>query len=121
MHRSLYLILIIPLALCFTGCGGAEKLDLKAVNADLTNGQVVYEDDCVLCHQGAIEGAHRLEQTERWQESADKGFEQLVRHTVNGYQGKYGELPVMGMCPQCSEQDIRDAIAYMLVTAGVMN
>lgn len=120
MHRSTLTFISILFSLVILSCGGGDKLDLKARNVDLNNGQAVYEDDCVLCHEGAIEGAHRLDQIDRWQESAKKGFSQLVSNTVNGYRGKYGELPVMGMCPQCSEEDIRDAVAYMLVSAGVM-
>ena len=95
-------------------------MDLKEFEVDLVNGRVIYDDDCILCHEGAIEGAHRFDQKARWRESAEKGFDQLVYNVVHGNYGKYGELPVMGMCPQCSEQDIKDAVAYMLVNAGMM-
>jgi len=120
MHRP-YFIIVSILVLCLTiGCGPETTIDLKAINPDLSNGEEIYEDDCILCHEGAIEGAQRLDQTQRWEESTAKGFDQLVTNVVQGYQGKYGELPVMGMCRGCSQEDISDAVAYMLVTAGMM-
>lgn len=118
MHRLLLNSITLILALAIITCSTENKIDLEVVNVNLENGEMIYLDDCVLCHEGAIEGAHRLDQTDRWQESANKGFDQLVYNTVHGYQGKYGELPVMGMCSQCSDQDIQDAVAYMLVKAG---
>lgn len=120
MHRFLLSFMaIVVIALLLWGCNSGHKISLDNLEVDLNNGQLVYEDDCILCHEGAIEGAHRLDQSERWRESAQKGFDQLVANTVQGYQGKYGELPVMGMCPQCSDKDIEDAVAYMLVSAGM--
>jgi len=119
-RSSLSLLTFLILPLFFVGCQSQPALRLSDIDADLSNGQLIYEDDCILCHEGAIEGAHRLDQSDRWRESAKKGYERLVSNTIQGYRGKYGELPVMGMCPQCSESDIRDAVAYMLVSAGVM-
>lgn len=118
MHRSLLSLFTLIVTLAIINCSVENKIDLESENINLENGEMIYLDDCVLCHEGAIEGAHRLDQTERWQESTNKGFDELVYNTVHGYQGKYGELPVMGMCSQCSEQDIQDAVAYMLVAAG---
>ncbi len=120
MFRSVMIAVSALLAvLLVSGCSDS-KISLEDVDVDLANGEIIYDDYCVLCHEGAIEGAHSLVQKDRWRESADKGFDQLVDNTVHGYRGKYGELPVMGFCPECSEKDIEDAVAFMLVASGVM-
>lgn len=120
MYRSLFLVSSLLLLAAIFGCSSKSKLNLGDTHADLVHGEKIYREDCMLCHEGAIEGAHRLDQYSRWQESAEKGFDQLVSNTVHGYRGKYGELPVKGMCSDCSEKDIEDAVAYMLIQAGVM-
>ncbi|MCF7825601.1 MAG: c-type cytochrome [Candidatus Marinimicrobia bacterium] len=120
MYRSLFLASSLLMIAAIFSCSSKSELNLHDIHADLVNGEKIYKDNCMLCHTGAIEGAHRLDQNSRWQESAEKGFDQLVYNTVHGYRGKYGELPVMGMCSQCSEKDIEDAVAYMLTHAGVM-
>lgn len=119
MRRFCFVLAGVLLILAAAGCVSETRIDLKEVDPDLENGQAIYEDDCILCHEGAIEGAQRLDQRARWQESAEKGFDQLVKNVTNGYQGKYGELPVMGMCRYCTQQDIKDAVAYMLVAADM--
>jgi len=120
MQRIPKTIFTILLGLLLTACGAEDVLSLAEISPDLDNGQEIYEADCILCHEGGIEGAHRLDQSDRWQESAAKGFDQLVKNVERGYRGKYGELPVRGMCPGCTRDDLRDAVAYMLVNAGVM-
>jgi cytochrome c5 len=120
MYRSLFLAFSLLVIAAICSCSSKSDLHFQVTHADLVNGEKIYKEDCMLCHAGAIEGAHRLDQKRRWEESAAKGFDQLVYNTVHGYSGKYGKLPVMGMCSQCSEKDIEDAVAYMLTHAGVM-
>ncbi len=38
---------------------------------------------------------------------------------MNGYTGKYGVMPEKGTCMDCTEQDLYDAISYMMDKAGV--
>ena len=120
MQHVAKIIFTILGVLLLATCGTEDVLSLSDISPDLVNGQEIYEADCILCHEGGIEGAHRLDQFDRWQESAAKGFDQLVKNVEKGYRGKYGELPVRGMCPGCSRDDLRDAVSYMLVNAGVM-
>lgn len=120
MYRYLRLAAILIGVSVLFSCVFGSKLSLAETDADLDNGKRVYVAECSVCHDKAIEGAHRLTNKKRWQESAHKGYELLVQNTITGYRGKYGEKPVMGNCNQCSIQDIEDATAFMLVESGMM-
>jgi len=43
----------------------------------------------------------------------------LTEHAVAGYTGDYGVMPAKGTCVDCSEQDLYDAISFMMDKAGV--
>lgn len=94
-----------------------EQSDELAEN--FQKGKEVYDKICFTCHDGGIAGAAKLDNTERWKESAEKGKEKLIAHVVDGYTGDYGVLPAMGSCMDCSEEEIKDAVEYMFHEAGV--
>lgn len=100
------------------GNGGGEKS--KGMTADLENGKVVYEKVCIACHLTGVAGAAALTDTPRWEEMAAKGMKTLHQSVINGVpDGKYGVMAERGSCTDCSDQDLYDAVAYMLNEAGV--
>jgi cytochrome c5 len=92
---------------------------IKGMTANLEDGKKIYNKYCIACHMTGVAGAAKLDNKERWTESANKGLQTLVDHAVHGYQGKHGVLPEKGTCMECNTQNIYDAISYMLNKAGV--
>ena len=78
-------------------------------------GQGTYNAACISCHNPGISGAPRLGDVDAWQARAAKGRQALVNSTVNGL----NSMPAKGMCWQCSDEDLGDAVDYMLEQAGV--
>ncbi len=95
-----------------------EKVE-KTFVANLDNGKKVYNKVCIACHMTGVAGAPALKDKERWTEIAQKGMKQLHHDAINGFTGKHGVMPPKGTCTDCSDQDLYDAVAYMLKTAGV--
>lgn len=88
--------------------------------ANLDNGKKVYDKVCVACHMTGVAGAAALNDKARWEENAKLGMKELVKHAINGVpKGKYGVMPERGSCNDCSDEDLADAVAYMLKEAGV--
>ncbi len=87
--------------------------------ANLENGKKVYAKICMACHMTGVAGAPALKDKVRWERIAAKGMKQLHQDAINGFTGKSGVMPARGSCADCSDQDIYDAVAYMLKTAGV--
>lgn len=99
-------------AIMFSSCGGG------GMKADLANGEVVYNKACIACHLKGVAGAAALDDKPRWDEIAAKGMPTLHEHAIKGYTGKYGVMPEKGTCMDCTEQDLYDAISFMITKAG---
>ena len=91
----------------------------KEFTANLDNGKAVYDKACIACHWKGVAGAAALTDKDRWEEIAAKGMKTLHQHAIGGFQGEYGVMPAKGTCADCSDQDLYDAISYMLKEAGV--
>lgn len=103
-------------ALISCGGGGGGS---KTMTADLANGEAVYDRSCIACHLNGVAGAAALSDTPRWEENAAKGMAELTKSAMAGYTGNYGVMPEKGTCMDCTEQDMYDAISYMMDQAGV--
>lgn len=96
------------------GAAPAVAAQTEAVRAPLSGPQV-YNDICYLCHADpGVGGAPVLGDIAAWapriaQDSA------LVRDRVlNGYQGEAGFMPAKGGRMDLSDEEVMDAVAFML-------
>ncbi len=84
-------------------------------SADDKKGAVVVETYCKGCHQIGVLGAPKLGDKKDWQKRAEKGFEQLVQHAVNGF----NSMPAKGGQPALTHNEVENAVANLLTAAGV--
>ena len=123
MKKLLTLVLVTVITGAFlVSCAGSDskKEETKALTANIENGKVVYEKVCIACHMTGVAGAAALTDKPRWEEMAAKGMETLHNSVINGVpEGKYGVMLERGSCTDCSDQDLYDAVGYMLNEAGV--
>jgi len=132
----LFIFLLAAGSFILTGCGDsgnkksgeattskvekkAVKKQEKAFTANLENGKAVYGKVCIACHMTGVAGAPALKDKARWEEIAQKDMKMLHHDAINGFTGEHGVMPPKGTCTDCSDQDLYDAVAYMLKTAGV--
>ncbi len=78
------------------------------------DGKAVFEDACASCHTGGIggffSGAPDIDDKEEWQGIIAKGVDALTFGTIEGI----GEMPPRGKCAECSDEQIRAAVEYMV-------
>lgn len=117
----LSVILVSILIFTFvTSCGGGnEASDGDSYTANLENGKVTYDKVCVACHMTGVAGAAALTDKTRWDESSAKGLDALRDIVLNGNEGAYGVMSPRGTCTDCSDEDLFDALGYILHEAGV--
>lgn len=89
-----------------------------ASGVDYGNGKKIYDGLCVACHATGVTGAPKFDEKERWQTIADQGMPTLKDHAIKGFQGKQGVMPAKGGNPSLSDEDIENAIKYMLSQSG---
>jgi cytochrome c oxidase subunit 4 len=86
-----------------------------AAGSSPASGEQVFQKVCSACHGQGLLGAPKVGDKAAWQPHAAHGMEMLVSHALNGY----GAMPPKGGHPELSEQDIRNAIGYMLGASGI--
>ena len=74
-------------------------------------GENTYRKFCIACHQLGISGAPKLGDAEAWQERADKGLDVMLARSLEGIRPS---MPPRGGCVQCTEEELRATIEYML-------
>lgn len=74
-------------------------------------GQAIYEKYCSVCHRDGLAGAPKFRDTTDWQPRLDKKtFDELVSSATKGINA----MPIKGTCTECSEEELKNAIKYML-------
>ena len=99
-----------PATVCVMGDPCAENLSAAPVAASARTGDQVYNGACAACHNTGAAGAPKTGDAAGWAGRVDKGMETLVSHVINGYNA----MPAKGLCMDCSDQELADAVSYML-------
>lgn len=86
-----------------------------AASAEAKSGDAVYNGVCVACHAAGVAGAPKLDDKAAWESRVAQGMDGLVSSVLNGKNA----MPPKGGNPSLSEQEIRNAVEYMLKQAGV--
>lgn len=74
-------------------------------------GQAIYEQYCSVCHRDGIAGAPKFREKADWQSRLDKkSLDELVASAVKGINA----MPAKGTCVDCTEDDLKQAIQFML-------
>ena len=77
------------------------------------SGEEIYRTFCFACHATAVAEAPLFGSLEQWQPRIDKGMDTLVATSFAGFD----LMPPMGTCINCSDDEMRNAIQYMIDSA----
>jgi cytochrome c5 len=77
-------------------------------------GPQVYNEACIACHGAGIGGAPKVGDVAAWAPRIAQGIAVLQDHAINGYQGQTGYMPPKGARIDLSDQEINDAVDYMV-------
>ena len=82
----------------------------EASSSDGRLGKEVYEGTCATCHEIGLAGAPKFGDRLSWGEIPNEEVSHLVETVTNGLNG----MPPMGMCFDCSDEELSRAVQYML-------
>ena len=69
----------------------------------------LYESSCQICHATGAGDAPKSFDKEDWAPRLEKGKDVLLNNAVAGFKG----MPPLGMCSDCTKEDLVDLIDYM--------
>ena len=105
-------------SVCLQGeaCAGgvaSDEATLAAAPAART-AEEIYNTKCMSCHVAGVAGAPLFGDVVAWTARLnDKGLDQLVVNAIKGINA----MPAMGLCMDCSEEDVRITVEYMVNAA----
>lgn len=76
-------------------------------------GQKRYEETCKMCHATGLANAPKFGSKEDWGPRIAQGLDLLVQHAIHGYKA----MPQKGGCLDCSDDEIKKAVEYMISNA----
>ncbi len=80
-------------------------------SAEPRSGEAVYSSKCFTCHATGAAGAPKLGDTADWEARISaRGKDGLYAGAINGYNA----MPAKGLCMDCSDDEIKAAVDYML-------
>ena len=91
-----------------------EEIELDNIVASYS-GDEVYSMACSACHNAGVAGSPKIDDAQNWEPRIQQGLDILRKHAIEGYTGKAGYMPPKGGRLDLSDQDIYNAIDYMLV------
>ena len=74
------------------------------------SGEEIYSANCQGCHSSGVMGAPKYASLEDWAARIDLGLEKL---TLSAIAGK-GGMPARGTCMDCSDNEIKLTVQYLL-------
>lgn len=87
----------------------------SATPAVARTGEQVFNTVCTACHTAGILNAPKIDDKAAWEPRAAKGLSGLLASSTTGL----NQMPAKGGDPSLTEQELSEAITYMLGKAGI--
>lgn len=74
------------------------------------SGEAIYNSACMACHAVGVAGAPKFGDVAAWEPRIARGLDALLETAINGK----GAMPPRGTCADCSDDELRGTIEYMV-------
>ena len=107
-------ILVLALSATATFSDKGKALQLAQLS-DGFNPEQKYMASCFACHSTGAAGAPKVGDgmAVEWGPRLEKGLDAMVANTVNGL----NTMPAKGLCFDCTDDDLRAIVEYMIETS----
>ena len=89
---------------------GESREAAAAAPAQAREGSEVYAAACQACHATGAAGAPKTGNAGDWGDRLDAEMDELYANAIDGI----GAMPAKGGCGDCSEEEVRNAVDYMM-------
>ena len=92
-----------------------QTVAAAAGSVDIAAGEKIYQSACFACHLSGVAEAPKLDDPAAWEPRLGQGMAGLLRSVIDGK----GAMPPKGGFAHLTDDDVRNAIGFMLDQAGV--
>lgn len=96
-----------------TVCAGPQQAIAPAATGGFEVASV-YDQSCATCHNLGVAGAPKFADASQWAPRLSKGMDVLYNSAINGM---LPAMPARGMCFNCSDDEIKALVDYMVDAA----
>ena len=95
--------------------GRLQRLSRDTTGEDLEHpkgrkGKDIYRMICASCHSFGPEQIPQITAPSAWAARIAQGKKTLYQHSIEGF----GDMPAMGLCENCTDEEVEAAVDYML-------
>jgi cytochrome c5 len=90
------------------GGQAAAKKPTTTASGDI--GKQRYDEFCHTCHESGLAGAPKFGDKADWAPRIAEGMDTMMKRAIQGYKA----MPPKGTCSNCSDEEIKKAIEYMV-------
>ena len=91
----------------------AIALFAVAGTSSAREGKEIYDTKCFTCHAAGVAGAPKFGDKAAWEPRIATGMDAMLAVAIKGK----GGMPPKGTCMDCSDDDLKAAIQYMVDAA----
>lgn len=95
---------------CLQGDESCGSASAAAAGGGERSGKDIVATACNACHGSGVLGAPKIGSGEWAARLEEKGLDMLVSNAINGI----GSMPARGTCADCSDDEIKASVEYML-------
>lgn len=96
---------------CVVGDECAAGLAVAGGPSGPRDAETVYQTFCIACHATGVSESPILGNVEQWAPRIAKGMDTLYDSAINGFNNV---MPARGTCVDCSDDEIRAVVDYMV-------
>ena len=86
-----------------------QSVEAGAITTLTPNQKATFDRSCKACHGVTGTGAPGIGDADAWAEPNKQGLTTLVDHAINGF----GQMPPMGLCMECTQEEFVAFVSYM--------
>lgn len=90
--------------------GMVSAAPIASTELSATAGEDRYKSTCSVCHETGVGGAPKFRNEADWKPRMDVGIDGMLAIAIKGK----GAMPPKGTCMQCSDQELKLTIEYMI-------
>lgn len=85
--------------------------NMMAADTENFDAEAKYQTTCFACHGTGAAHSPEVGDVIEWEIRLEKGLDTLVQNTIDGLNGI---MPRRGLCADCSDEDLRAIVEFML-------
>ncbi len=115
MHKTTKWLAVFFVSGTLFACAESEKEQVAEIQPQIEKephvGMQVWEDTCRVCHSVGLAGSPKFGDAVAWNKRLEKRtMDEIYQHALEGW----GDMPARGGNPELSDQQVKDAVDYMI-------